>query len=133
MPRPRAHGATKALVTVPAKACASLLRGARDELRRAGDDAVEPADDEPALGDQQHALPVILQHLPRRRLEPAETAALGDGALGRLAQIVEIGAGILGQALDRDALPDSLRISLMDASAESCAISRSPAIWLFSG
>ena len=38
------------------------------ELRRAGDDAVEPTDDEPALGNQQHAFPIILQHLPRRRL-----------------------------------------------------------------
>src|SRR5689334_8453574 len=34
------------------------------QLRRSGDDAVEPADNEPALGNQQHAFPIIFQHLP---------------------------------------------------------------------
>ena len=117
-PWPRAHGATKAPVRVPAKACASLLRGALRELRRAGDDPVEPADDEPPLGHQQHALPVILQHLARRRLEPAEAAALDDRRLGRLAEIVEIGAGALRQPLDRDLGRRRFR-SLMAATAEN--------------
>ena len=96
-----------------------VARRAR-KLHRAGDDAVEPADDELSLRDQQYALPVILQHLTRRHLDPAETAAFEDRALGRLAQIVEIGAGILRQALDGDApgrpeTADVLWSSLMDA------------------
>src|SRR4051794_3991933 len=41
------------------------------ELHRSGDDAVEPPGDELSLGDQQYALPVVLQHLPRRHLDPA--------------------------------------------------------------
>ena len=115
------------------------------QLHRAGDDAVEPSDDNLPFRYQQHALPVILQHLTRRHLDPAETAAFDDGALGCLAQIVEIGAGILRQALDGDApgRPDCrvLMDALIDASwtpphgrhRRKFAISRSPAIWLFSG
>ena len=38
------------------------------QLRRTADDAVETADDEAALRYEQHALPVILQELARRRL-----------------------------------------------------------------
>ena len=102
------------------------------QLRRAGDDPVETADHEPALGHQEHALPVILQHLARRRLEPAEPAALGDGALGRLAQIVELVARIAGQPLDRDR-----RIGALPAAhgrhPRKLPIMRSPASWLFSG
>src|SRR5437868_5442694 len=38
------------------------------QLRRTADDAIETADDEAALRYEQHALPVILQELARRRL-----------------------------------------------------------------
>src|SRR5262249_8054175 len=99
-PRPRAQGATNALVSVPAKACASLLRGAR--LSCAGKDSVEPADHQPAFGNEQHSLPIIFEHLPGWWLQPTETTTLGDGALGRLAKIVEIGSRIFGQPIDGD-------------------------------
>ena len=102
-----------------------VARRAR-QLGRAADHAVEPADDEASLRDQEHALPVIFQHLARRRLEPAETAALDDGALGRLAKIVEIGAGISGQALDFD-LAEHLRFA-HGRHRKKLAIRRSPAI-----
>ena len=88
------HGAGEGLRLIVARRPA--------ELRRAGDDAVETAGNEPAVGNEQHALPIILQHLPRRRLQPAEPAALGDGTLRRLAEIVEIGSRIPGHPFDRD-------------------------------
>src|SRR5580658_7524750 len=66
-----------------------VARGAA-ELRRAGHDPLQAADDEPALRYQQHALPIIFQDLTRRRLQPAESPTLGDSALGRLAKILEI-------------------------------------------
>src|SRR5438270_12506910 len=101
------------------------------QLGRTADHSVEPADDEAALGDQQHALPVVLQQLARGRLEPAEAAALDNGAFGRLAEVVEIGAGIAGQALDPH-LAEHLRLA-HGRHRKKLAISRSPACWLFSG
>src|SRR5271165_6997932 len=102
------------------------------ELCRAGDHAIEAAGDEPALGDEQHAFPIALQHLPRWRLEPAEPAAFGDRALGRLAEIVEIGAGIAGHPLDRDRRTGNSPIA-HGRHRKKFPISRSPAAWLFSG
>src|SRR5215472_16507628 len=101
------------------------------QLRRAGNDAVEPADDEPALGDEQHALPIILEHLPRRRLQPAKPATLGNGALGGLAEIVEIRAGKLGQPIDRDCSGSSHVAH--GRQRKKFPINRSPDSWLFSG
>src|SRR5579862_413623 len=105
------------------------------QLHRAGDDPVEPADHQPPLRHQQHAFPIILQYLARRHLEPAKAAAFLDRALGRLAQIVEIGAGILRQVLDRDLAgrPGYASLAAHGRHARKLAISRSPAIWLFSG
>src|SRR5205823_3703953 len=102
---------------------------------RAGDDAVQAADDKTPLGHQEHALPVIFQHLAGRRREPAKPAALDDRALGRLAQIVEIAAGILREAADRDPPGRSADAAALAHGRHSrkLAISRSPAIWLFSG
>src|SRR5215471_6199480 len=101
------------------------------ELRRAGDDTVEPADDEPALGNEQHALPVIFQYLPRRWPQPTKAAALSDGTLGSLAEIVEIGARELGQPIEGDG-PGSLQI-VHGRQRRKFPINRSPASWLFSG
>src|SRR5438128_3189559 len=101
------------------------------QLRRAGDDAVEPADDEPALGDEQHAFPIILEHLSRRRLQPAKPAALGDRALGGLAEVVEVGAREFGQSIDRDGSGSSHIAH--GRQRKKFLISRSPASWLFSG
>ncbi len=98
-------------------------------MPQASDDPVEPADDKAALGHQKHTLPVIFQHLARRHLEPAKAAALQNRAFGRLAQIVEIGTGILGEALDREPSGRSGH----GRHRRKLAISRSPAIWLFSG
>src|SRR6185437_1663961 len=101
------------------------------KLHRSRDDLVEPPDDEPLLRDQQHAFPVGFENVARRRLEPAEPAAFADRALGRVAQIVEIGAGVFGQQLDPDiALGDPLAHG---RHPRKLAIRRSPAAWLFSG
>ena len=94
------------------------------QLRRAGDDAVEPADDEPALGDEQHALPIILEHLPRRRLQPAEPAAFGNGALGGLAEVVEIGPRNF-VSRSTETVP-AVRISLMAANAKNFRSAAAP-------
>ena len=118
------HGAGKSLRLVVARGAA--------QLRRAGDDPVEAADHQPALGDQQHALPIIFEDLTRRRLEPAEPATLGNGALGRLAEIVEIVAGIAGKPLDRDRRR-GVRPAAHGRHRRKLPISRSPACWLFSG
>src|ERR1700751_4248043 len=48
------------------------------ELRGAGDNAVQTPGDEPALGNEQHAFPIILQPLPRWRLEPTKPAAFDN-------------------------------------------------------
>src|SRR6202166_203496 len=63
-----------------------------DELRRTADDAVEPPDEEQSPGHHQHTLPVLLQHLAERLLDPAVAAAFFDRGLGRLAEILEVGA-----------------------------------------
>src|SRR3546814_8746658 len=51
--------------------------------------AVEAADEELALGHQQHALPIGLHGLARRRVQPAEAAPVENCRLGRIAE--EIG------------------------------------------
>jgi hypothetical protein len=73
------------------------------ELRRAGDGAVEPADEQLALRHEQHALPVALEIRARGRLEPTEPAAGEDRRLGRVAQVGEVAALELVEALDGDA------------------------------
>src|SRR6516225_10817510 len=102
------------------------------DLCRAGDNAVETPGDEPALRNEQHAFPIILQHLPRWRLEPTKPAAFDDRVFGRLAEIVEIGAGIPGHPLDRDCRARALLLG-HGHHRKKFPISRSPASWLFSG
>ena len=96
--RPRAQGATKALVSVPANACASLLRGARLSCAEPAMMPSRRPTTSRRSGTSSTPSPIIFQHLARRRLQPAKPAALGDGALGRLAEIVEISAGKSGSA-----------------------------------
>src|SRR5271169_1075263 len=102
------------------------------ELRRAGDNPVETPDHEPAVGNKQHALPIILQHLPWWGLEPTKPAAFGDCIFGRLAEIVEIGAGVPGHPFDRDRRAGAWLLG-HGRHRKKFPISRSPASWLFSG
>ena len=101
----------------------------RNELNRAAHGAVEPGDEELALGHQQHAVPVILQHLARRRLDPAEAAAVLDRGDRGLAQIFQIAAVEGLDPLDRG----GGRIGAHGRQRRKLAISRKPVAWLFSG
>ena len=102
-----------------------LVRRRLDELRRAGDGAVQAGDEKLALGDHEHAAPIGLETVARRRLEPAEAAAVEDRGLGGVAQVFEIGAAKFGDAFDGGRGHGVQRRKL--------AISLSPAAWLFSG
>src|SRR5690348_9573553 len=72
----------------PRKSLRLVIARRSAQLRRAGDDAVQSADYQPALGHQQNPFPIIFQDLPRRRFQPTKSAALSDRALSRLAEVV---------------------------------------------
>ena len=127
--RPRRH---KGAGQCPGKGLGLVVARRAAQLRRPGDDAVEAADHHPTLRDQQHALPIVFENLARRRLEPAKPAALDNRTLGRLAQIIEIGARILGQPFDIDPGPDILPVA-HGFHRRKLPISCNPAAWLFSG
>jgi hypothetical protein len=78
-----------------------VVLGRPHQLGRAGDDAVEPPDEQQAVGNQHHPAPVGFHHRTVRRLQPAEPAAGLDAFLGGLAQILQIVAAKLPQPLDR--------------------------------
>ena len=70
------------------KALRLIVARGPHELRGAGDDAVDAAHEHGALRHRQHAFPIALHHVARRRLDPAETAAVTDGSVGGIAQIM---------------------------------------------
>src|SRR3546814_8697157 len=71
------------------------------DLTGAGDDDVEAGQEQHPLGDQQDALPKRFEGMARRRLQPAEAAAVDDRGLGGVAQVVQVvGVQALG-SLDR--------------------------------
>ena len=72
------------------------------QVRRADDAAVQPGDEQLALGHQQHAAEIGLQRHRARRVHPAEAAAVDDRGVGRLAQRVQVVVGELGDALDQE-------------------------------
>ena len=96
------------------------------QLRRAGDGAVETADEQSALGHQQHPLPVTLQHAAGGRAEPAEAAAGEDRGLGRIAQIGEFVIPKIFRRLDCNRRHQGRQ-------ARKLASSIRPVLWLFSG
>src|SRR5262245_42490964 len=78
-----------------------VVAGGTDQLRGAGDGAVEAPDEELPVGDQHDPSPIGLHHVPRRRLQPAETAAGLDALFGRFAEILQIVVPKGGQPLDQ--------------------------------
>ena len=61
------------------------------KLCRGCNDVVESGHEELSFRHQKYALPVCLQDLPRRRLEPSESSSVQDGGLGGLANFVQVG------------------------------------------
>src|SRR5258708_6293346 len=129
-----------------------VVAGRADELRRAGDHAVEPGDEEGAAGHQQEAAPVFLQRLALRPLDPAETAAFVDSRFGGVAEILKIARREAFELLDRDAHRQVRAVSAAAAAAgaptraptgaptgahgrqrRKLPIIARPAAWLFSG
>ena len=103
------------------------------ELGRAGDGVVDAGNEKLALGDQQHAFPVGLHDMARRRLEPTETAAVQNRRLGGIAEVVEVAGVELGQALDVGSWFELAGFGHQGLHFRKFASRCSPAFWLFSG
>ena len=78
-----------------------LLRRRRNQLNRAADDAVEPADQKRTLRHQHDAAPIALEILRRRRAQPTEPGAVEDRFRRRIAKLAERALAQLGNFLDR--------------------------------
>src|SRR5690606_26651296 len=84
-------GGDEAVLKRRCEALSLVVPRGLDELGGAAGDAVEPREKEFALRYEQDAAPVGFETVSRRRLQPTEAAAVENGHVGRLAQVVEVG------------------------------------------